>query len=76
MDTDMNHPVTGRTTVSEAEDLLYDQAHGYSVGAREVVSKSVCLQCGKEAVNSFMREDGAEYPIWKCSENPHHWGTR
>lgn len=38
------------------------------------MSEFTCNQCGKKATISSIREDGEDYPIWKCSENSFHYG--
>lgn len=35
-----------------------------------------CPYCNAETKEETMTEDGVEYPIWACTKNPHHWGSR
>lgn len=39
---------------------------------------SKCPQegCDGEIIEDMMREDGVDWPIWKCSKNAYHWGSR
>lgn len=38
--------------------------------------RTVCPYCGSSAINTVMPESGVNHPIWKCTKNKYHWGSR